>query len=298
MESTRLKKAFEPNVVVLPISSITTQREIPPTLRKTTTYKQIAASIKHVGIIEPLIVYPRKPNDYLLVDGHVRLDILKNSGVNEVRTIFSLEDEAYTYNRRVNYAPPIAQHFMILKAIANGVSEQRIAEALNVDVSNIKRRRQMLDGVCPEAVEILRNKQITGPALALLKKMKPLRQIEAAEHMCASATFTVDFAKALLIATKPELLLNRRSRRKLKGDSAAVREMFEAETDSLVRDLKAVEESYGKDILTLKIACAYIERLLANSAIERYLQKNQAEILNTLRNLLAEVKPGKSGTRN
>lgn len=210
-----------------------------------------------------------------------------------MRVIFSADDEAYTYNRRVNHAPPIAQHFMILKTLGNGVSEERIAAALNVDIANIKRRRDMLDGICPEAIEILRNSHITAPALTVLKKMKPVRQIEAAEHMSASGTFTVPFAKALLEVTKPEFLLERPSKRKLQVDSAAVREMFEEETDSLIRDLKAVEESYGTDILTLSVACAYIDRILANKEIDRHLQKRHPEILNTLRTLLAETKPDK-----
>ena len=42
-------------------------------------------------------------------------------------------DEAYTYNRRVNHAPPVALHFMILKALTKGVRETRLAAALNVD---------------------------------------------------------------------------------------------------------------------------------------------------------------------
>ena len=151
----------------------------------------------------------------------------------------------------------------------------------------------MLNGICSEAVEILRNSHITAPAMAVLRKMKPLRQIQAAEHMSASKTFTVTFAKTLLEVTKPDMLLERRSGRKLTGDSAAIRVMLEKETDSLVRDLKAIEESYGGDILTLSIACAYLQKLLANAAIGRYLQKYQAEILNTLRGLLAEVKSEK-----
>ena len=36
--------------------------------------------------------------------------------------------------------------------------------------------------------------------------MKPIRQIEAAEHMVAGGTYTIPFAKALLAVTKPEML--------------------------------------------------------------------------------------------
>ena len=49
---------------------------------------------------------------------------------------------------------------MILKAIERGVSEERIAKALNVDVESIRRKRRLLDGICTEAAEILKDKHI------------------------------------------------------------------------------------------------------------------------------------------
>jgi len=52
-------------------------------------------------------------------------------------------------NRRVNYIPPIAQHHMILRALAH-VSEERIATALNVTVATIREKRDLLKGICPK----------------------------------------------------------------------------------------------------------------------------------------------------
>lgn len=264
------------------------QREIQPSYRKSAVYLQISASLKHVGLIEPVVVFPREPNEYLLLDGHVRLDILKQTGKTEVPAIFATDDEAYTYNKRVNHAPPIAQHFMILKAIKNGVTEERLATALNVDVGHIRKRRDMLDGICPEAVDILRNSPVTADAFAVLRKMKPIRQIEAAEHMLASSTYTVLFARALLEVTRPELLAEMWASRKLDPKSGGTRVMLEQETDFLLRDLKAVEDSYGTDILILTVSRRYIERLLRNNRVERHLSKHHPDILNTLRSLASD----------
>ena len=295
MPETKVKAAFTDQVVVLSIDKIVPQKEVSAAHRKGPIYKRIAVSLQHVGLIEPLVVFPRGRNDFLLLDGHLRLDILKSGGATSVRTIFAMDDEAYTYNKRVNHAPPIAEHFMILKALANGVCEERIAAALNVDVGNIRKKRDMLDGICPEAVETLRNSRITAEAFAALKKMKPARQIEAAEHMLASGVYSAVFAKALLQVTRPELLLETASslkaKQKIQAKSAAARTMFEQETDFLVRDLKAVENSYGMDILTLTIGCAYLGRLLANERIERHLAKHHPEILATLRTIISERRP-------
>lgn len=123
MPAARVKLAFGQNEVVLPVAKIVLQKTMQPSFRRGQIYRQIAASLEQVGLIEPVVVFPRDTDDYLLLDGHARIDILKEHGVTEVRAIFASDDEAYTYNKRVNHAPPVAQHFMILKALESGVSE-------------------------------------------------------------------------------------------------------------------------------------------------------------------------------
>jgi hypothetical protein len=228
----KIKLAFQQNEIVLPIANIVLQKAISPSFRRSQIYRQIAASLEQVGLIEPVVVFPRGPEDYLLLDGHARIDILKSRGIGEVRSIFATDDEAYTYNKRVNHAPPIAQHFMILKALATGVSEERIAASLNVNIANIRKRRDMLDDICPEVVAILKTKHVTADAFAVLKKMKPFRQIEAAEHMTASGTYSVKFAKALLAVTRPEFLLKPVPSKQLEANSQGARVMLEQETES------------------------------------------------------------------
>jgi hypothetical protein len=84
--------------------------------------------------------------------------------------------------------------------------------------------------------------------------MKAVRQIEAAEHMVAGGTYTIPFAKALLAVTKPEMLEEPSSSRKLQATSVAARSMLEEQNEFLLRDLKSVEESYGTDVLTLTVS--------------------------------------------
>ena len=288
-DSPSVPTAFEREICVLPIGNITSQRIISAATRKCCTYKQIAASLQHVGLIEPVVVFPCGSGDYLLLDGHLRLDILKQTGATEIRAVISTDDEAYTYNKRVNHAPPIAQHSMILKAIANGVSEEEIAAALNVDVQKIKQKRDLLDGICPEAASILRDSRVSIGAFAVLKKMKPIRQIEVAEHMRATGTFSGSFARSLLAVTRPEFLLQPEKARKLEAKSAAARAMFEAENATLAADFKEMEESFGADMLLLSVSCAYVRRLLSNQKIGLHLEKYHPDVLSTLRMLVSET---------
>jgi len=123
----QLPKAFQQFLVSLPTADIVPQAPALGERRKSTFARQIAASIKEIGLIEPLVVYPRAAHEYLLLDGHVRLEILKEMGATEVRCLLATDDEAYTYNRRVNAIPPVAQHLMLLEALRNGLTEERVA---------------------------------------------------------------------------------------------------------------------------------------------------------------------------
>jgi hypothetical protein len=297
MAKSAVQAAFEKQIVTLPLDIIVPQKEVTKNHREGDFYKQITASLKSVGLIEPLIVYPRGPGDYLLLEGHVRLEILKSLGFKEAKCLLSTDDEAYTYNRHVNYIPPIAQHFMLLEALKNGLTEERIASALDVSLDSIRMKRDMLNGICPEAVQLLLDKSVSPQVFGILRKMKAIRQIEAAEHMVAGGTFTIPFAKALLAVTKPEMLEEVPSSRKLQATSIAARSMLEEQNEFLLKDLRSVEESYGTDVLTLTVSCGYIERLVHNPLVERYLERYHLDILQTLRRLLSDNRTTPSENR-
>ncbi len=294
MPKSAVQAAFEKHVVVLPLDIIVPQKVVTKGQREGDFYRQIKASLKHVGLIEPLIVYPRGPGEYLLLEGHVRLEILKSLGVTEAKCLLSTDDEAYTYNRHVNYIPAVAQHFMLLEALKNGLTEERIALALDVSIESIRARRDMLNGVCPEAIQVLIDKPVTPQVFLILRKMKAIRQIEAAEHMVAGGTYTIPFAKALLAVTKPEMLEEQPSSRQLEATSSAARSMLKEENEFLLRDLKSVEESYGTDVLTLTVSMGYLERLLGNPKIERYLERYHLDILQTLQKIVSDGKTASS----
>jgi hypothetical protein len=199
------------------------------------------------------------PGSVIHTDGWLGYKKVSDLGFeHEVRCIFSTDDEAYTYNKKVNHLQAVNQHFMILKALENGVDEKRLADALSVDVKNIRQKRNMLNGICPEAIALLRHKPVTLEAFAVLRKMKPVGQVEAAEHMIAGQSFSTLFAKALLSVTKPDFLVKPMCRPKLTATSTATQEMLGRETEQLIQDLKAIENSYGTDVLTLTVCSGYL----------------------------------------
>jgi hypothetical protein len=282
------KIGFELKTVVLPITAIKTKAELNQEVRKSKKYQQIAASIEHLGLVEPLVVSPISGAEYLLLDGALRLDILQRRNDLEVQCILSTDDEGYTYNKRVNHLSNIGEHFMILKALSNGVSEKDISVSLSVDVETIRRKRSMLDGICPEAVALLTNRRVAVQTYSQLHKMNPIGQIQAAERMIHANNFSTRMAKALVTITKPELLASPEKVNRSSPGTGAKLEVLQEESDALLTDLKKVEESYATQALDLTLALGYTERLVANGRVEKYLSKHHAEILNEFRRLIRE----------
>ena len=287
--SDRPQSAFEEKVFTLPLNSIIPRRPLNAGIKNSQIYLQIKASVKEIGLIEPLVVYPQNDRGFLLLDGHLRFAILKELGATEAKSLLAKDEDGYTYNKRVNYIPPVAQHLMLLQALNRGVSEERIAAALNVDVYAVREKAKMLDGICEEVVDLLRDRKMSPELFQVLRKMKPAIQIATVELMILRNDLSVAFAKTRLALTPPDLLIvSPTSKRKLKADSAAAQMQLEEDTETLVRNLKAIETSYGTDILTLTVSSAYVAQLLECQRVVRYLERNHGGVLGTLQSLASE----------
>jgi len=280
---------FDPNGVIMPIGRILPLRQLKPGTRATQKYQQILASVREVGIIEPLIVFPqdRKSEMYILLDGHLRLEVLKELGVPSARCLVSTDDEAYTYNKRISKLATIQEHMMVLNAITKGhLSEDRIAKALNLDIASIRKKRDLLIGIGAEAVEVLKNRTVSVRIFAFLRKMKPLRQLAVAELLVATNNFSVAYIKALLAATPAEMLVDPDKRKVIEGLTPEQIAKMEKEMDSLHRDLKLIEASHGNEVLNLVLARGYLAKLFGNGRVVRYLAQNYDDILRELQSIV------------
>lgn len=263
------------------LADIQPLRLVSDEVKRSPKYRQIAASVAEIGLVEPPVVARSRDNHgkFLLLDGHLRLEVLRDRGLLEVECLVSTEDEAFTYNKRVNRIAIIQEHRMILKAVENGVSEGRIAKALNVDVASIRRRRKLLDGICAEAVDLLKEKHLTLNSFSELRKLAPIRQIEAAELMIAMNNFSNSYVRSLVAATPRNQLAAGYTPRAPKGLSDEQLSLMERESASLAREFKVAEQTYGTDHLDLVLAVGYLSKLLRNGRVVGYLAKHFQELL-------------------
>jgi ParB-like chromosome segregation protein Spo0J len=293
-----VKMSFERQVVVLPLSDILPVKRVPDSTKQTSRYKRIVASILEVGIVEPLVVARprRETGPYMLVDGHLRYAALVDLDKSEAPCLIADDDEAFTYNKRVNRLATVQEHYMIVKAIERGVSEEKLAKALNVDIKRVKTKRTLLDGVCPEVAGMLNDRSVDTTVFTLLRKMKPMRQIEAVELMSAMNNFTARYAHALLAATRQEDLAQPDRPKKISGLTAEQMARMEREMDGLQREFKTVAASYGDTVLNLVVASGYLSSLIGNPRVSRYLERHHPEILTEFTAIVAATSLEESGS--
>ena len=290
---TKVRCAFEDQTLELALDCLMPTKKLGRDVRKTPKYKAVLASTREVGVIEPLAVFPESGADadgrYLLLDGHIRLEVLRELGASVATCLVSRDDEAFTYNRQINRLSAIQEHNMILKAIARGVPPERIAAALEVDVERIRSRQRLLDGIAPEVAEMLKDRMVNQGVFPVLRKMKPIRQIEAAEMMVSSNRFTLSYARMILATTRPEQLAAAKSRPKVVGVAPEDLARMEREMEKLNVDYRAVEDSHGDTMITLVVAKGYINRLLGNPAIADYMRRFHGELADGLASTMEAI---------
>jgi hypothetical protein len=128
-------------------------------------------------------------------------------------------------------------------------------------LSNRCAGRRQLEGICPEVTRLLEPHRLGIRCFAAIRRMKPLRQIEAAEHMIASNNFTLPFQRAIPLVTKPEMLNKRDLKGRLLSVHGPANALLAREHEGLVLGLKAVECSFGSDMLCLAVSLNILSAL-------------------------------------
>jgi hypothetical protein len=261
--------------------------------KQTMKYQSLLASIREVGIVEPLNVFPQKAGKFLILDGHARVEALRELGISEAPCLIASQEESYTYNKKVNRIPPIQANKMILKALDAGVSEERIGKVLNISVNTVRGHRSFLKGICPEVVQILQDKQISKDTMSIFKRVKPIRQLEMAEIMIGVGTYTSTYARALMMTTPKEQFVNPDSMSRTIGAKPEDLARIEHEMRIQEKDFRMLDDSYNEQVLAMTIARGWLRKLLDNGKIVRFLAQNYREYLAEFQRILETGSLGK-----
>lgn len=251
-------------------------------------FDRILASIKAIGLIEPLIVYP-EGDDFVITDGVQRYRALLELGIEVVPCIVGRHREAFTGNRMVNRVSPVQENRMIQKSLEE-LDEKTIAAALNLSGIAHRLKKTLLKHLHPDVAAALDQCAITRTCAMELTYVKPDRQSEILSAMKGYKDFSVAFARSLILKTPPAQRESRRRRKHNPWNKSAQRK------NDLLKKLAEAEQKhdfysrlykqYTIDLLRLAI---YARTLLTNNRVRVHLDQHHPEIVARFESIIAEA---------
>ena len=281
-----VKASFLSECVRVRLAQLVPLKTTLPSTKDSPKYQQILASVREVGLIEPPAIFPipDRPGYFHILDGHLRVDALRELELVDVDCMLATAEDTYTYNRRVARLGAMQEHRMVMRAWERGVSPQRIADALGLGPESVKSRFKLLTGICKEAVALLANTPCPAAVFPLLRKMNPIRQMEAVELMVGQHNFSAKFVQAILSAT-PKSDRQQEPRARKSHASANSMARLQREIARLKTQTNAAEMDHGPDILKLTIARTYLTSLLANREVADWLSLNRPDYVKEFRRI-------------
>lgn len=251
-------------------------------------YDRIVASIKAVGLVEPLVVFPEN-GDYVILDGVQRYRALVELGVEVAPCIMGKQREAFTGNRMVNRVSPVQEHRMIEKAL-DEVDESVIAAALGVATLDHRLKKSLLKQLHAEVASAYDAGKITRACAREFTHVKPQRQKEILRTMETYKDFSTTFARTLVVKTPAAQRENRGRKhnpwdRKTQRKNDLLKKLAEAEQK---HDFYSqLYKQYTADLLRLAI---YARSLVTNSRLREYLNQNHPAIVSRFETIIADAR--------
>jgi ParB family transcriptional regulator, chromosome partitioning protein len=269
----------------VPIIRLRPLRERKVTKRE---YDRILASIKAVGLIEPLVIF-QDGEDYVVLDGVQRHRALAELGIDVVPCILGKQREAFTGNRMVNRVSPIQEHRMIERSLSE-VDEAAIAAALGISGLGHRLKKTLLKQLHPDVAAAFDAGKINRVCAREFTHVKQHRQKEIFQAMESYKDYSTTFARTLVVKTPPHQRESR-GRKHNPWDKSAQKK------NGLLKKLAEAEQKhdfysqlykqYTVDLLRLAI---YARSLLTNPRLRDYLGQHHADIVERFEAIIADAR--------
>lgn len=251
-------------------------------------YRQrIEASLRAVGLIDPLIVFPIE-DSYEILDGALRYRIMLDLGVETVPCLVHNTRDGFTGNRMVNQLSASQEMRMLRKSLEE-LDEKTIANALGMQGIGHRLNKGLLAKLHPDVVKAFDVNKINLQTARELIHVKQERQFEILKLMDSCDDYSTTFARGLVLKTPLA------KRAKANGAKSPWTQADEKKSQ-LLKKLQEAEQQqdfytglyrqYTTNLLKLVI---YVRTLLNNEAVKAYMLTNYAELTQIFEEILAST---------
>ena len=279
-----MSKSPEPRGVDIPVIKLQPLNERKPLEQ---SFKRLIASIRAVGLIEPLCVY-KEGDHFMILDGYLRYLACTELGIDVLPCLVYKTKEAYSFNKMVNRLSPIQENKMLRKSLEI-LDEKTICRALGLGSLAERMKKALLSKLAPEAVKEWDSGRINKSCAVSLAFVKPERQIVILKDMAKAGDFTPAFARAMVIRTPARLRAKFSPNSKNPWDQ-------EDKKQELLKRLNEVEQrfdfysglyrQYVADLLKL---CVYVRKLVSNERVREFMENKYPDVLKAFNTILFEA---------
>lgn len=292
-----IKQCFNNHFHLYPIAILLPSRTIPVNVRSSNKYKQILTSIAEIGLIEPVMIFITENGEHKILDGHLRIEALKDLEITHAHCLISPVEDTYSYNKRVNHLTILQEQRMLLKAVESGVSVEKLCAVLGLSQGIINTRLRISEGISKEALALLADKNVSQNVFDVLRKIKLHKQMDFVATMITLNNFTKKFALSMLHALPAEHLVRKPDNAPEDKDMIKTLARLEKEMAALQVETQDIQNEFAENNLNLMVVRSYIAKLLSKNEIIHWLYDNKSEYLDVLKKVLGvkhlnEVQPG------
>lgn len=251
-------------------------------------FDRILASIKAVGLIEPLVVYPDN-GDYVILDGVQCYRAMLEMGVEMAPCIIGKQREAFTGNRMVNRVSPVQENRMIEKSLAE-VDEASIAAALGISGLAHRLRKTLFKQLHPGVATAFDQGKINRACAKEFTHVKLPRQKEILDLMEGHKDYSTAFVRTLVVKTPAQQRETHRHKNN-PWDKTTQRK------NDLLKKLADAEQKhdfysrlykqYTIDLLRLAI---YARSLLTNTRLREYLNQHHPDVVTRFEAVIVDAR--------
>lgn len=281
-----IKQCFNNHFHLYPITFLLPSRTIPVNVRSSNKYKQILTSIAEIGLIEPIMIFITENGEHKILDGHLRIEALKDLEITHAHCLISPVEDTYSYNKRVNHLTILQEQRMLQKAVESGVSVEKLCAVLGLSQGIINTRLRISEGISKEALALLADKNVSQNVFDVLRKIKLHKQMDFVSTMVTLNNFTKKFALSMLHALPAEHLVRKPDNPPEDKDMIKTLARLEKEMAALQVETQDIQNEFAENNLNLMVVRSYITKLLSKNEIIHWLYDNKSEYLDVLKKVL------------
>jgi ParB family chromosome partitioning protein len=249
-------------------------------------FRKIVASIRAIGLIEPLSVF-QEGDHYVILDGFLRYKACQQLELETLPCMVFKDKQGYSFNRNVNRLSAFQEMRMLRKSLES-IDEPTIAQAFGMKSIRYRLAPALLKELHPDVVAAFKEDLITKPAAREFMRVTPERQKEMLREMKEAGDYSPSFCRALVLQTPASQRNGKAAFRPAWSDDGEKKKDLVSRLEHAEQQhdfYSGLYRQYSTDLMKLTF---YVRKLISNPRVKQLLEEHQPAVLDQFKRIIFE----------